>query len=56
MAKEGRIYARIDEKLKERAAKVLSKNGLTISEAIEELMVYLDTHKSLPFVSKKVQK
>ena len=59
VAKHGRKYgdkmknavirARIDEKIKEDATAVLAANGMTVSEAVRELMITIATDKIVPF-------
>jgi len=43
------VRARIDERIKEEAASVLSSMGLTISDAFRLLLVRVAKEKALPF-------
>ena len=43
------VRARIDEQVKERAAKVLADMGLSVSDAIRLLLVRVAVEKALPF-------
>jgi DNA-damage-inducible protein J len=49
MASDTVVRARIDGKVKERAAKVLADTGLSISDAIRLLVVRVAAEKALPF-------
>ena len=49
MASDTVVRARIDGRVKERAAKVLSEMGLSVSDAIRLLLVRIATEKALPF-------
>jgi DNA-damage-inducible protein J len=43
------VRARIDERIKNEAAAVLSAMGLTVSDAFRLMMVRIATEKALPF-------
>jgi DNA-damage-inducible protein J len=49
MAADTVVRARIDGKVKERAAEVLAAMGLSVSDAIRLLLVRVAAEKSLPF-------
>ena len=49
MATNAVVRARIDERTKVRAAAVLSKMGLTVSDAFRLLLVKVAADKKLPF-------
>ncbi|MGO8792255.1 MAG: type II toxin-antitoxin system RelB/DinJ family antitoxin [Terriglobia bacterium] len=43
------VHIRIDEKVKERAAKTLSSMGMSVSDAVRILLVRVAAEKALPF-------
>jgi DNA-damage-inducible protein J len=43
------VHIRVDEKVKERAAKTLAKMGLTVSDAVRLLLTRVASEKALPF-------
>jgi len=43
------VHIRVDEKVKERAAKTLSAMGLSVSDAVRILLVRVAAEKALPF-------
>ena len=43
------IHVRIDEKIKQRAAKNLSAMGISVSDAVRMLLVRVAAEKALPF-------
>jgi len=43
------VHIRLDEKVKKRAAKTLSKMGLSVSDAVRILLVRVAAEKALPF-------
>ena len=49
MASDTVIRARIDGRVKERAAKVLADLGLSVSDAIRLLLIRVAAEKALPF-------
>lgn len=49
MAENAVVRARIDERIKNEAAAVLSAMGLTVSDAFRLLMVRIAKEKALPF-------
>lgn len=49
MAENAVVRARIDERIKNEAAAVLSAMGLTVSDAFRLLMVRIAQEKALPF-------
>ena len=49
MASDTVVRARIDGRVKERAAKVLADMGLTVSDAIRLLLIRVAAEKALPF-------
>ncbi len=49
MASDTVVRARIDGRVKERAAKVLADMGLSVSDAIRLLLVRVAAEKALPF-------
>jgi DNA-damage-inducible protein J len=49
MAADTVVRARIDGRVKERAAKVLADMGLSVSDAIRLLLVRVAAEKALPF-------
>ena len=49
MAASALVQARIDSKLKERAAKVLDRMGLTVSDAVRILLTRVANEGTLPF-------
>ena len=50
MAENAVVRARIDERIKNEAAAVLSAMGLTVSDAFRLMMVRIAKDKALPFV------
>lgn len=49
MASDSVVRARIDGKVKEKAAKVLADMGLSVSDAIRLFLVRVAAEKALPF-------
>ena len=49
MATDTVVRARIDEQVKEKAAKVLADMGLSVSDAIRLLLIRVAADKALPF-------
>jgi DNA-damage-inducible protein J len=49
MSENSVVRARIDERIKEEAASVLSSMGLTVSDAFRLLLVRVAQEKALPF-------
>ena len=49
MASDTVVRARIDARVKEKAAKVLAEMGLSVSDAIRLLLVRVAAEKALPF-------
>ncbi len=49
MASDTVVRARIDGRVKEKAAKVLAEMGLSVSDAIRLLLVRVAAEKALPF-------
>lgn len=49
MAASALVQARIDSELKERAAKVLDRMGLTVSDAVRILLTRVANEGALPF-------
>jgi DNA-damage-inducible protein J len=49
MASDTVVRARIDGRVKERAAKVLADMGLSVSDAIRLLLIRVAAEKALPF-------
>jgi DNA-damage-inducible protein J len=49
MASDTVVRARIDGRVKERAAKVLADMGLSVSDAIRLLLIRVAVEKALPF-------
>ena len=49
MASDTVIRARIDGRVKERAAKILADMGLSVSDAIRLLLIRVAAEKALPF-------
>ena len=49
MSTETVVRARIDERVKEKAAKVLSEMGLSVSDAIRLLLTRIAAEQALPF-------
>jgi DNA-damage-inducible protein J len=49
MASDSVVRARIDEKIKEEASRVLGEMGLSVSDAIRLLLVRIVREKTLPF-------
>lgn len=43
------VHIRIDEKVKERAAKTLATMGMSVSDAVRILLVRVAAEKALPF-------
>jgi DNA-damage-inducible protein J len=43
------VHIRVDEKVKERAAKALSTMGMSVSDAVRILLVRVAAEKALPF-------
>jgi DNA-damage-inducible protein J len=43
------VHIRVDEKVKERAAKALSSMGMSVSDAVRILLVRVAAEKALPF-------
>lgn len=43
------VHIRVDEKVKERAAKTLSTMGMSVSDAVRILLVRVAAEKALPF-------
>jgi DNA-damage-inducible protein J len=43
------VHVRVDEKIKQRAAKTLAAMGLSISDAVRLLLVRVAAEKALPF-------
>ena len=43
------VHIRVDEKVKERAAKTLAAMGLSVSDAVRILLVRVAAEKALPF-------
>lgn len=43
------VHIRVDEKVKERAAKTLAAMGLSVSDAVRVLLVRVAAEKALPF-------
>lgn len=52
MATETVVRARIDAKVKKKAARVLDDMGLTVSDAIRLLLLRIAAEKALPFTVK----
>lgn len=52
MSADAVVRARIDGGVKEEAAEVLAKMGLTVSDAIRMLLVRVAAEKALPFDAK----
>ena len=49
MASDTVVRARIDGKVKEKAAKVLAEMGLSVSDAIRLLLIRVAAERALPF-------
>ena len=49
MASDTVVRARIDGRVKERAAKILADMGLSVSDAIRLLLIRVAAEKALPF-------
>jgi len=49
MSHDSVVRARIDEKTKEKAAKVFAENGLTLSDAIRIMLIRTAQEKEIPF-------
>jgi len=43
------VHIRVDEKVKERAAKTLAAMGMSVSDAVRVLLVRVAAEKALPF-------
>ena len=43
------VHVRVDDKLKERAAKTLAGMGISVSDAVRMLLVRVAAEKALPF-------
>ena len=43
------VHVRLDEKVKERAAKTLSEMGMSVSDAVRIMLVRVAAEKALPF-------
>jgi len=43
------VHIRVDEKVKERAAKTLAAMGLSVSDAVRVLLIRVAAEKALPF-------
>jgi DNA-damage-inducible protein J len=43
------VHIRVDEKVKEKAAKTLSAMGMSVSDAVRILLVRVAAEKALPF-------
>jgi DNA-damage-inducible protein J len=43
------VHVRVDEKVKEDAAKTLAKMGISVSDAVRMLLVRVAAEKALPF-------
>jgi DNA-damage-inducible protein J len=43
------VHVRVDEKIKQRAAKTLAAMGLSVSDAVRLLLVRVAAEKALPF-------
>lgn len=52
MASDTVVRARIDGRIKQRAAAVLAEMGLSVSDAIRLLLVRIAADKALPFAAK----
>ena len=50
------VHIRLDEKVKERAAKALSAMGMSVSDAVRILLVRAAAEKALPFEVKAPNK
>lgn len=50
------VQARIEEKIKKEAAKVLAEIGLTISDAVRILLTRVAKEKEIPFTPLKLNK
>ncbi len=46
------VHIRVDEKVKERAAKTLGAMGISVSDAVRVLLVRVAAEKALPFAVK----
>jgi DNA-damage-inducible protein J len=49
MTADAVVRARIDKKVKDKAARVLEQMGLTVSDAIRLMMIRTASEKALPF-------
>jgi DNA-damage-inducible protein J len=43
------VHIRVDDKVKERAAKTLAEMGMSVSDAVRMLLVRVAAEKALPF-------
>jgi DNA-damage-inducible protein J len=43
------VHVRVDEKIKQRAAKTLAEMGISVSDAVRMLLVRVAAEKALPF-------
>ena len=43
------VHVRVDEKTKQRAAKILASMGISVSDAVRMLLVRVAAEKALPF-------
>jgi DNA-damage-inducible protein J len=46
------VHIRVDDKVKEKAAKTLAEMGLSVSDAVRMLLVRVAAEKALPFAVK----
>jgi DNA-damage-inducible protein J len=49
MAATATVHVRVDEKVKEKAAKTLAAMGMSVSDAVRILLVRVAAEKALPF-------
>ena len=49
MAATATVHIRVDQKVKEKAAKTLAAMGLSVSDVVRMLLVRVATEKGLPF-------
>jgi len=49
MATTTMVHVRVDEKVKEKAAKTLAAMGMSVSDAVRMLLVRVAAEKALPF-------
>jgi len=49
MAATATVHIRVDEKVKEKAAKTLAAMGMSVSDVVRILLVRVATEKALPF-------